>query len=65
MAEKINLKDDAIVAHVEKQVAKAVKAETARCVKAVNGVEVTGEKNEIKAGKAALKAAVAAIKEAA
>lgn len=58
------LEDPKVAALVEKEVAKAVKAETKRCLEVVKAVELPEDKAAAKAVKEALKSVIAGIKEA-
>lgn len=60
---KVNLKDEAVVAAINKAVEKAVKAETKRCLAAVKSVkpDAADDKTHAKGMKDAVKAAVDAI----
>lgn len=62
---KAALADEAVQAAIEKEVAKAVKAETKRCLEVVKGTELPEDKVAAKAVKEALKSVTAGIKEAA
>lgn len=62
---KAALADEAVQAAVQKEVAKAVKAETKRCLEAVKNVDLPEDKTEAKAVKAFAKDVIAGIKEAA
>lgn len=62
---KAALADEGVQAAVEKEVAKAVKAETKRCLEVVKSAELPEDKAAAKAVKEALKSIVAGIKEAA
>lgn len=59
------LADEAVQAAVEKEVTKAVKAETKRCLEVVKGTELPEDKAAAKAVKEALKSVIAGIKETA
>lgn len=59
------LEDPKVAALVEKKVAKAVKAETKRCLEVVKGIELPEDKAAAKAVKEVLKSVIAGIKEAA
>lgn len=62
---KAALADEGVQAAVEKEVAKAVKAETKRCLEVVKSAELPEDKAALKATKEVLKAITAGIKEAA
>ena len=62
---KAALADEAVQAAVQKEVAKAVKAETKRVLEVVKNVELPEDKVAAKAVKEALKGVTAGIKEAA
>ena len=62
---KAALADEAVQAAIQKEVAKAVKAETKRCLEVVKNVDLPEDKTEAKAVKAFAKEVVAGIKEAA
>lgn len=62
---KAALADEAVQAAIKKEVAKAVKAETKRCLEVVKGIELPEDKAVAKAVKEALKSAIAGIKEVA
>lgn len=62
---KAALADEAVQAAIKKEVAKAVKAETKRCLEVVKSIELPEDKAEAKAVKAFVKEVVAGIKEAA
>ena len=62
---KAALADEAVQAAIEKEVAKAVKAETKRCLEVVKLTELPEDKAAAKAVKEAVKGITAGIKEAA
>lgn len=62
---KAALADEAVQAAIKKEVAKAVKAETKRCLEVIKAVELPEDKAAAKAVKEALKSVIAGIKEAA
>lgn len=62
---KAALADEAVQAAIQKEVAKAVKAETKRCLEAVKNVDLPEDKAEAKVAKAFARAVTAGIKEAA
>lgn len=62
---KAVLADEAVQAAVKKEVAKAVKAETKRCLEVIKAVEPPEDKAAAKAVKEALKSVIAGIKEVA
>lgn len=62
---KAALANEAVQAAIEKKVAKAVKAETKRCLAVVKGTALPEDKAAAKAVKEALKSVAAGIKEAA
>ena len=62
---KAALADEAVQAAIKKEVAKAVKAETKRCLEVIKGIELPEDKAAAKAVKEALKSVIAGIKEAA
>lgn len=62
---KAALADEAVQAAIEKEVTKAVKAETKRCLEVAKSTELPEDKAAAKAVKEALKSVVAGIKEAA
>jgi hypothetical protein len=57
--------DEAVQAAIQKEVAKAVKAETKRCLEVVKSVVLPEDKTEAKAVKAFVKEVIAGIKEVA
>lgn len=59
------LEDPKVAALVEKEVAKAVKAETKRCLEVVKAAELPEDKATAKAVKEVIKGIIAGIKEAA
>ena len=61
---KAALADEAVQAAIEKEVTKAVKAETKRCLEVIKGIELPEDKAAAKAVKEALKSVIAGIKEA-
>lgn len=62
---KAALADEAVQAAIQKEVAKAVKAETKRCLEVIKNASLPEDKIEAKAVKAFIKEVVADIKEAA
>lgn len=62
---KAALADEAVQAAIQKEVTKAVKAETKRCLEVLKAVELPEDKAAAKAVKEALKSIQARIKEAA
>lgn len=62
---KAALANEAVQAAIQKEVAKAVKAETKRCLEVVKGTELPEGKTEAKAVKAFTKEVAAGIKEVA
>lgn len=62
---KTALADEAVQAAIEKEVTKAVKAETKRCLEVVKSTELPEDKATAKVVKEALKSVTAGIKEAA
>jgi hypothetical protein len=62
---KAALADEAVQAAIEKEVTKAVKAETKRCLEVVKSTELPEDKAAAKAVKEAVKGITAGIKEAA
>lgn len=62
---KAALANEAVQAAIQKEVAKAVKAETKRCLEVVKGTELPEDKAAAKAVKEALKSVTTGIKEAA
>lgn len=62
---KAALADEAVQAAVEKEVTKAVKAETKRCLEVVKSTELPEDKAAAKAVKEAVKGITTGIKEAA
>ena len=62
---KAALADEAVQAAIEKEVTKAVKAETKRCLEVVKSTELPEDKAAAKVVKEALKSVTAGIKEAA
>ena len=62
---KAALADEAVQAAIEKEVTKAIKAETKRCLEVVKGTELPEDKAAAKAVKEAVKGITAGIKEAA